>query len=89
MNMSGADARSPFVSIPFDIHVCIVKLLSLKDALAYSEVTSVTKEAVEYVFAHRRELDFGSVLGPNSQIMLPDSKIFNILHAHLRAEEPS
>jgi hypothetical protein len=74
------------MSIPFDIHVCIVKLLPLKDAIAYSEVTPVTKEAVEYVFAHRKQLDFGSVLGPNSQIMLPDRKIFNILHAHIRAE---
>jgi hypothetical protein len=61
MNMSGVDARSPFMSIPFDIHVCIVKLLPLKDAIAYSEVTPVTKEAVEYVFAHRKQLDFGSV----------------------------
>jgi hypothetical protein len=72
--------------IHFDIHVCIIKLLALKDAIAYSEVTPVTKQAVEYVFAHRKQLDFGSVLGPNSQIMLPDRKIFNILHAHIRAE---
>ena len=81
--MAAVDARFPFMLIPFDIHVYIVKLLPLKDAIAYSEVTPVIKEAVEYVFAHRKQLDFGSVLG---QIMFPDSKILKILHDHIRAE---
>ena len=86
--MSGVDpsSRFPFMLLPFDVQVDIVKLLSLKDAIAYSETTPVTKEAVEYVFAHRKQLDFGSVLGPTGQIMLPDNKILEIMHAHIRAE---
>ena len=86
--MSGVDpsSRFPFMLLPFDVQVDIVKLLSLKDAIVYSEITPVTKEAVEYVFAHRKQLDFGSVLGPTGQIMLPDNKILEIMHAHIRAE---
>jgi hypothetical protein len=72
--------------LPFDLHVTIVKLLSLRDALAYAQVTPVTREAVQYVFTHRVQLDFGSVLGPNGQIILPDDTIMEVLHAHVRAE---
>ena len=80
------EPRSPFMFIPYDVHVYIVKMLPLKDALAYSELTPTTREAVKYVFSHRKQLDFGSVLGPNGQIMLPDRKILQILYAHVRAE---
>ena len=46
--------RHPFMFVPYDIHMYIVKLLPLKDALAYSEVTHVTRASVMYVFAHRK-----------------------------------
>ena len=42
--------------------------------------------AVQYIFGHHIQLDFGSVLGPNGQIMLPDDTIMEVLHAHVRAE---
>ena len=58
----------------------------LKEALVYAQVTPLTKEAVYFVFAHRKQLDFGSVLGPNGQIMLHDSTIIEVLRAHVRAE---
>ena len=31
-------------------------------------------------------LDFGSVLGADERIILPDSLLFKVLHAHTRAE---
>lgn len=77
--------RPPFM-LSFDVHVAIVKLLNLRDALAYAQITPVTREAVQYVFCHRVQLDFGSVLGPNGQIMLPDDTIMEVLRAHVRAE---
>ena len=77
---------SLFMLLPFEVHVAIVKLLYLNEALVYSELTPMTKSAVKYVFAHRKQLDFGSVLGPNGQIRLPDSTIMRILYAHIRAE---
>ena len=40
----------------------------------------------QYVFAHCKQLDFGSVHGPNSQIMLTDQAIIQVLHAHVRVE---
>lgn len=85
--MADANPRPPlFMLLPFEVHVAIVKLLYLNEALVYSELTPVTKCAVEYVFAHRKQLDFGSVLGPNGQIGLPDPTIMRILYAHVRAE---
>ena len=38
------------------------------------------------MFAHRKQLDFGSVLGSNGQIMLSDSALVQVLHAHVRVE---
>ena len=81
-----AKSAASFASLPFDVHVVIAKLLNLKEALVYAQVTPLTKEAVYFVFAHRKQLDFGSVLGPNGQIMLQDSTILDVLHAHVRAE---
>ena len=81
-----AASRPPFMLLPFDMHVYIVKFLSLQDALVYAQMSPVTREAVQYVFGHRIQLDFGSVLGPNGQIMLPDDTIMEVLHAHVRAE---
>ena len=42
--------------------------------------------AVQYAFAHRKQLDSGSVLGPNDQTMLSDSAHIEVLHAHRRVE---
>ena len=59
--------------------------LPLRDALAYSEVSTITFDAVCYVFAHRKLLDFSSPLDVNTTISMPDAAILIILHAHTRA----
>ena len=71
--------------LPLDIHIEIVRYLTLKDALAYSQVCTIAFDAVYYVFAHRDELDFSSLLDANDTIALPDNMILAILHAHTRA----
>ena len=38
------------------------------------------------MFAHRKQLDFGSVLGPDGQIMLSDTTLIQVLHAHVRVQ---
>ena len=78
--------RPPFMLLSFDVHVAILKLLNLRDALAYAQIAPLTREAVQYVFCHRVQLDFGSVLGPSGQIMLPDDAIMEVPHAQVRAE---
>ena len=42
----------------------IAKLLNLRECLIYSQLSRVTFDAVYYVFSHRKQLDFGSALGP-------------------------
>lgn len=79
-----ADASSSVaatLSLPYDVHVIIVKLLNLKEALVYAEVAPLTQRAVKFVFSHRKQLDFGSVLGPNGQISLSDDTILQVLCA--------
>ena len=39
-----------------------------------------------YVFSHRRELNFASLLDDKQCIGLPDAEILDILHAHIRAD---
>ena len=73
-------------ALPIDIHIMITKLLNLKECLIYSQVSRVTFDAAYYVFAHRKQLDFGSVLGPDETIILPDSVLLKVMHAHPRAE---
>ena len=63
------------------MHVYIVKLLKLKDALVYAQLTPETNAAVQFVFAHRKQLDFGSLLGPNGSIELSDTALIQVLHA--------
>ena len=75
-----------FASLPFDVHVYIIKLLKLNEALVYAQLTPEANAAVQYVFAHCKQLDFSSVLGPNGQIMLSDSALIQVLHAHIRVE---
>ena len=56
------------------------------------QVSTVTFDAVYglwfmvYVFSHRKQLDFGSVLGADKGIIWPDSLLLKVLHAHTRAE---
>ena len=64
----------------------IAKLLNLRQCLIYSQVSTVTFDAVYYVFSHRKQLDFGSVLGADKGIILPDTLLLKVLHAHTRAE---
>ena len=73
-------------TLPLDIHIMITKLLNLRECLIYSQVSIVTFDAVYYVFSHRKQLDFGSVLGADKKIILPDSLFLKVLHAHTRAE---
>ena len=82
-----AEARkADFASLPFDVHAYIVKLLKLNAALVYAQLTLEANAPVQYVFAHRKQLDFGSVLGSNGQIMLSDSALIQVLYAHVRVE---
>ena len=73
-------------TLPLNIHIMITKLLNLKECLIYSQVLTVTFDAVYYVFSHRKQLDYGSVLGANKKIISPDSLLLQVLHAHTRAE---
>jgi hypothetical protein len=73
-------------TLPLDIHIMITKLLNLRECLIYSQLSRVTFDAVYYVFSHRKQLDFGSVLGADKSIVLPDSLLLKVLHAHTRAE---
>ena len=83
--MAEAARIANFTLLPFDVHVYIVKLLNLNEALIYAQITPEANAAVQYVFAHRKQLDFGSVLGPDGQIMLSDTTLIQVLHAHAHA----
>ena len=72
--------------LPSDLQIEIARYLPLKDALAYADVCTLAHDAVYYVFSHRRELNFTSVLDDSGCIALPDTMILYILHAHVRAE---
>ena len=72
------------LTIPFDVHVLIVRSLSLKDCVAYMEVCTVSHDVVYYVFAHRKELDFASVLDESGSIALCPEVLMKVLYAHTR-----
>ena len=72
-------------NLPLDTHIEIVRYLPLQDALSYSQVNMISFDAVYYVFCHRDELDFASVLDANNTIFLSDDKLLTVLHAHTRA----
>lgn len=72
--------------VPLEVHIEIARYLPLKDALAYAGVCPLAHDAVYYVFSHRQELNFASLLNENYCITLPDAMILNILHAHIRAD---
>ena len=75
-----------FQYLPLDVHIVIAKLLNLKESLTYSQLCTITFDAVYYVFAHRKQLDFMSCWGPNNKIALSDAMILKVMHAHTRAE---
>ena len=74
-------------SLPFEVHLLIARHLSLKDALSYAEILPITYDAVYYIFAHRKQLDFASTLNSHGIIDLSDITLLQILHAHTRATE--
>ena len=62
------------LDLSMEMHVGIARLLSLRDCVAYMQVCTVTHDAVQYVFAHRKKLDFQSVLDDQTQLhCLPNS----------------
>ena len=72
--------------LPFDIHVLIVRNLDLRSCLSYAQVATVCHDAVYYVFAHRSELDFSSLIVDNQYLdPLPDTLFLQILYSHTRA----
>ena len=73
------------LSIPFEVHVSIVRKLSLKDCIAYMQVCTVAHDVVYYVFAHRKELDFESVLDESGTIALCPEVLMRVMYAHTRA----
>ena len=74
-------------SLPFNVHVLIVRNLNLKDALSYSQILPLSHDAVYYVFSHRKELDFSSTLSDGGIISLADHTLLQTLHAHTRATQ--
>ena len=72
------------LALPFDVHLIIVKYLSLKDCLAYMQVSTVTHDLVYYVFSHRKELNFASVFDHNKTIALFSRILMEVLYAHPR-----
>ena len=75
-------AMADLLSIPFEVHVLIVRELSLKDCIAYMQVCTVAHDVVYYVFAHRKELDFESVLDESGTIALCPEMLMKVLYAH-------
>ena len=64
----------------------ISKLLSLRDCITYMHVSAITHDAVLYVFAHRRVLDFETVLDQQKTIALHPALLMDVLYAHSRTE---
>ena len=73
------------LSIPFEVHVLVVRALPLKDCIAYMQVCTVSHDVVYYVFAHRKELDFESVLDESRTIDVCPEVLMKVLYAHTRA----
>lgn len=67
-----------FSILPLELHIHIVKFLPLRDQLAYSELASIMYDAVYYVFAHVKTLDFTTVLGNERKMTLNGDKLLNI-----------
>ena len=72
-----------FLSLPFDVHLHIARNLSLKDSLTYSSLAPICHDAVYYIFAHRLQLDFSTLI-INNTLSLSTDDFLKILHAHTR-----
>ena len=57
-----------------------------KDCISYMNACSVTHDAVVYVFAHTKYLDFQSVLDEHKTTALCPSLLMRVLYAHTRAQ---
>ena len=47
-------------------------------------MSTTSHDVVYYVFSHRAELDFSSVLSDDQYVLLSDSLFIEVLHAHTR-----
>ena len=74
---------SSLLSLPFDDKLLIVCYLNLSDCLSFAQVSTVCY-IVYYVFSHRAELDFTSVIGDDSYLSLSNDLFLQVLHAHTR-----
>ena len=72
------------LSLPFNIQLLIVRHLDLNDRLSFAEVSTVCHDIVYYVFSHRAELDFMSVITDGQYVSLSDTLFLKVLHAHTR-----
>ena len=75
---------SSLLSLPIEIQLLIVRKLPLRDCIAYAQVSSTCHDLVYYVFSHRLELDFSSVV-TNGHLIISSEQFLDILHAHTRA----
>ena len=72
-----SEVLTGLLSLPFEVHLLIVRPLCLKDCIAYMQVCTVSHDVVYYEFAHR---NFESVLDESGTIAL-----MKVLYAHTRA----
>lgn len=72
------------ISLPFDVQVIIVRYLNLYDCISFAQVSTACHDLVYYVFSHRAELDFSSVLTDDDNLSLSESLFLQVLYAHTR-----
>ena len=77
-------ANCNLLSLPFEVQVLIVRYLNLKDCLSFAEVSTECHDIVYYIFSHRAELDFSSVITDGQYVSLSDVLFLQVLHAHTR-----
>ena len=75
---------SNLLSLPFDVQVLIVCYLDLNASLSYAQLSTTCHDVVYYIFSHRTELDFSSVLREDQYLSLSDALFIKVLHAHTR-----
>ena len=75
---------SNLLSLPIEIQIIIVRKLPLRDCIAYAQVSTTCHDLVYYVFSHRLELDFSSLVS-NCHLIISSEQFLDILHAHTRA----
>ena len=70
------------ISLPFDVslHCPLLK----PPWLSLAQVSTECHDIVYYVFSHRAELDFTSVITDGQYVSLNDTLFLQVLHAHTR-----